>query len=63
MKIIHQNGYSQDELLTWKLTIFKNIIDSIQSVVAAMLKFEYDFDMLKEQVGFLLYFLYCYSPF
>ncbi|KAI8094329.1 heterotrimeric G protein alpha subunit A [Thamnidium elegans] len=50
MKIIHQNGYSQDELLTWKLTIFKNIIDSIQSIVAAMLKFGYNFDMLKEQI-------------
>lgn len=50
MKIIHQNGYSNEELLTWKLTIFKNIIESIQSIVAAVQKFNYQFETMKDQV-------------
>jgi guanine nucleotide-binding protein G(i) subunit alpha len=50
MKIIHQNGYSKEELLTWKLTIFKNIIESIQSIVSAMKKFDYEFETLKDPV-------------
>ncbi|CEP19171.1 hypothetical protein [Parasitella parasitica] len=49
MKIIHQNGYSQDELKSWKLTIFKNIIESIQAIIAAAEKFEYKFETLDDQ--------------
>lgn len=50
MKIIHQNGYSKDELLTFKLTIFKNIVESIQSIISAVQKFEYAFETSKDQV-------------
>lgn len=52
MKIIHQNGYSEEELLTWKLTIFKNIIESIQSIVSAIEKFKYKFETINDQVRF-----------
>ncbi|CAO0790333.1 unnamed protein product [Mucor circinelloides] len=49
MKIIHQNGYSQEELKRWKLTIYKNIIESIQAIVSAAEKFEYEFETLDDQ--------------
>ncbi|KAL8286177.1 hypothetical protein RQP46_004665 [Phenoliferia psychrophenolica] len=40
MKIIHQNGYSRDELLLFRLTIYKNVIDSAQALVLAIRKFK-----------------------
>ncbi|GAA5944647.1 hypothetical protein JCM10213_008097 [Rhodosporidiobolus nylandii] len=40
MKIIHQNGYSRDEMLLFRLTIHKNILDSAQGLVAAMRRFK-----------------------
>lgn len=58
MKIIHQNGYSEEELLTWKLTIYKNIIESIQSIVSALQKFDYEFETLKDQVCAMLLLLF-----
>ena len=36
MKIIHQNGYTQDELALYRLTIFKNVIDCAKSLISAM---------------------------
>ncbi|KAM0755803.1 guanine nucleotide-binding protein alpha-3 subunit [Meredithblackwellia eburnea MCA 4105] len=42
MKIIHQNGYSRDELLLFRLTIYKNVIDSAQALVLALRKFKLD---------------------
>lgn len=42
MKIIHQNGYTRDELLLFKVTIYKNLIDSAQAVVLAMSKFRFE---------------------
>lgn len=38
MKIIHQNGYSQSELMQYRLTVIKNLVDSAQAVVLAMRK-------------------------
>ncbi|KAI9475736.1 MAG: G-protein alpha subunit [Benjaminiella poitrasii] len=49
MKIIHQNGYSKEELLAWKLTIFKNLLESIQSIIKAMQKFNYQFETINDQ--------------
>lgn len=40
MKIIHQNGYSRDELLLYRLTVLKNLVDSAQAIVLALRKFE-----------------------
>ncbi|KAK4934076.1 Guanine nucleotide-binding protein alpha-2 subunit [Elasticomyces elasticus] len=37
MKIIHQNGYTQEERALYRLTIYKNLIDCMKSLVAAML--------------------------
>ena len=40
MKIIHQNGYSPEELALYRLTIYKNLIDCSKALIAAMDQFE-----------------------
>ncbi len=39
MKIIHQNGYTVDELALYRLTVYKNIVDCAKALVAAMRQF------------------------
>lgn len=38
MKIIHQNGYTRNELMKYRLTVIKNLVDSAQAVVLALRK-------------------------
>ncbi|KAG0175389.1 Guanine nucleotide-binding protein alpha-2 subunit [Apophysomyces sp. BC1034] len=40
MKIIHQDGYTTEELMTWRHTIFKNLVDSIQDLLNAARKLD-----------------------
>lgn len=40
MKIIHQNGYTQEERSLYRLTIYKNLIDCMKALTAAMQQFE-----------------------
>ncbi|KAL6245689.1 Guanine nucleotide-binding protein alpha-2 subunit [Rhinocladiella similis] len=40
MKIIHQNGYTQEERTLYRLTIYKNLVDCMKALVAAMQQFE-----------------------
>lgn len=40
MKIIHQNGYTMDELALYRLTIFKNLTDCAKALIGAMRQFE-----------------------
>ncbi|KAH9957678.1 G-protein alpha subunit [Russula dissimulans] len=40
MKIIHQNGYMQDELLAFRPLIWKNLLESARDVVQALSKFD-----------------------
>jgi len=39
MKIIHQNGYTVDELALYRLTIYKNLIDCSKALISAMRQF------------------------
>lgn len=39
MKIIHQNGYTVDELALYRLTIYKNLIDCAKALIGAMRQF------------------------
>ena len=39
MKIIHQNGYTVDELALYRLTIYKNLIDCARALIGAMRQF------------------------
>lgn len=38
MKIIHQNGFTKDELLTFRSTIYRNTLDSAQAIILQMRK-------------------------
>lgn len=40
MKILHQNGYSQEDLLMYKTTVYKNLLDCAKSIVAALEQFD-----------------------
>lgn len=40
MKIIHQNGYSVEELEQYRHTIYKNIIDCAKALIFGMKQFE-----------------------
>ncbi|KAG9245750.1 G protein alpha subunit [Calycina marina] len=36
MKIIHQNGYTVDELALYRLTVYKNLVDCSKALISAM---------------------------
>jgi guanine nucleotide-binding protein G(i) subunit alpha len=40
MKIIHQSGFSRDELLAYRPTIYKNLVDSAQAILSRMEKLQ-----------------------
>lgn len=40
MKIIHQGGYGKDELALFRLTVYKNLLDCVKSLIDAMRQFE-----------------------
>ena len=42
MKIIHQNGFTDEELMTYRPTIYRNTLDSAQTIVLAMRKIGLD---------------------
>jgi guanine nucleotide-binding protein G(i) subunit alpha len=44
MKIIHQNGYTRDELMLYRHTIYKNLVDCAKAFVGAMRQFEIEVD-------------------
>ena len=42
MKIIHQNGYTRDELMTYRTTIYRNLLESAHHILLAMRKIGVD---------------------
>ena len=54
MKIIHQTGFSRDELLTYRMTIYRNLVDSAQAIVLAMRKIGLDCETPGNRVSRLL---------
>lgn len=44
MKIIHQNGYTRDELALYRHTIYKNLIDCAKALIGAMRQFEVELE-------------------
>jgi guanine nucleotide-binding protein G(i) subunit alpha len=55
MKIIHQNGYTPDELSLYRLTIYKNLVDCMKALTGAMAQFELEpsDDHVKELVQYI----------
>ena len=54
MKIINQNGYSTDELRSWRIIVYRNIIESAQALVQAIQNFELTFDKNENSVNMIL---------
>lgn len=40
MKIIHQSGYSVEELSMYRMTIYKNLVDCAKALIGAMDQFD-----------------------
>lgn len=40
MKIIHQNGYTEEELQYWRPIIYRNLVDSARSLLTSALKLD-----------------------
>lgn len=55
MKIIHQNGYTQEERQLYRLTIYKNLIDCMKALIGAMQQFEIvpESDQVKEYISYI----------
>lgn len=51
MKIIHQNGYNKEELMLYRLTVIKNLVDSAQAIVLASRKFQLEPEILDNRVS------------
>jgi len=51
MKIIHQNGYTESELRSFRPTIFRNLVDSAQDIVLAMRKLAVDPDLPENRLN------------
>lgn len=51
MKIIHQDGYSTDELLSWRLCVYKNLIESAKDLITATEKIQVQFENPHNKVG------------
>ncbi|KAF7968836.1 hypothetical protein HWV62_29192 [Athelia sp. TMB] len=51
MKIIHQDGFSRNELLTYRMTVYRNLVDSAQAIIAAMRKKGIDCEMMENRTN------------
>jgi guanine nucleotide-binding protein subunit alpha len=60
MKIIHLDGYTEDELYNYRPTVFKNLVECAKAVIAAMRQFDIDFS--SEQNRVYANFLMEYAP-
>ena len=54
MKIIHQNGYSRDELLAFKPIIFRNVSDSILAIIKAVEGLGFQYSIPDNEVSMVL---------
>jgi hypothetical protein len=61
MKIIHQNGYSAEELALYRSTIFKNLLESIRGLIDGMKELELKLERPENEVGYWLT-LVCMQP-
>jgi hypothetical protein len=53
MKIIHQNEFSREELLTYRMTVYRNLVDSAQAIVLSMRKIGIDCETPSNRVRYL----------
>jgi guanine nucleotide-binding protein subunit alpha len=64
MKIINLNGFTQDELFTWRATVYRNVVESAQIIVQAIsdlgLTYEKPELNVKKHTIFYLFYIYTY---
>ncbi|KAJ5985877.1 hypothetical protein N7522_013073 [Penicillium canescens] len=55
MKIIHQNGYTVEELALYRLTVYKNLLDCAKALIGAYhyLQLEPSSQKVKDYIGFI----------
>jgi guanine nucleotide-binding protein G(i) subunit alpha len=55
MKIIHQNGYTVEELALYRLTVYKNLLDCAKALIGAYhyLKLEPSSQKVQDYITFL----------
>lgn len=58
MKIIHQNGYSVEELALYRLTVYKNLLDCAKALIGAYryLELEPSSPKVKDYISYLEYY-------
>jgi guanine nucleotide-binding protein G(i) subunit alpha len=62
MKIIHQNGYTLEELAMYRLTIYKNLVDCAKALVQALRQFNIEPESATNKVcGLRLLVLFCHG--
>jgi guanine nucleotide-binding protein G(i) subunit alpha len=54
MKIINQNGYSKDELRSWRVIVYRNLIESAQTLIQAMTDLGLSFDNSSNNVTIII---------
>ena len=50
MKIINQNGYTKQELFTWRVIVYRNIVESAQALTKAIFNFRLGFKLDENNV-------------
>lgn len=58
MKIINQNGYTKEELRSWKTIVYRNLIESAQAVVQAITAFDLTFENSSNNVTIRYFMAY-----
>ena len=51
MKIIHQNGYTKDELMLYRLTILSNLLTAARTLVTGLRKFTLEPELPENRVS------------
>lgn len=50
MKIINQNGYTKQELFSWRIIVYRNIVESAQALSQAILDLSLEFEFPENTV-------------
>ena len=50
MKIINQNGYTKQELFSWRVIVYRNIVESAQALMQAISDFSLIFELPENEV-------------
>lgn len=59
-RIIHEDGYSEEECRQYKAVVYSNTIQSIMAIIKAMGNLQIDFGDPSRAVSFHFYFLIVY---